>query len=40
MEIREDAGLKFVDDELKSAYNKHMNNLKEQAKNSANQANQ
>ena len=38
MDIREDAGLKFEDDELKSAYNKFMNNLIEQAKSSAEQS--
>jgi len=36
--IREDAGLKFEDKELKTAYNKYMSNLKNQAKQQAESA--
>lgn len=38
--IRKDAGLKFEDKELKTAYNKYMQNLKQQATANSNQNNQ
>ena len=37
--IREDAGLKFEDKELRKAYNNYMNNLKKQATSSSNSSN-